>query len=113
MTVSKPSGLPHAVSSCLALSICALPDLVLYGSSFGSWAAMVGGSMLVAMSPPASAPPRAVCIVILSVAYCTALRQWAWTGGQHESADAHYGTSTVDWPRACTRPAHWVVESST
>jgi hypothetical protein len=49
-------------------SICWLPGIV-------------GGMMCVAMSPPDSGPPNAVCIACLSVAYATARRQWTLSSG--------------------------------
>ena len=37
--------------------------------------------MLVPIAPPASGPPRTVCSETLSVAYCTASRQWMLSNG--------------------------------
>src|SRR2546423_13891620 len=81
ITVVKPFGLPHLVSSSLALARSGCPVLPVYGARFASYPSMFGGSMLVPIAPPASGPPRTVCSETLSVAYCTAIRQWMLSHG--------------------------------
>src|SRR5262249_53710913 len=95
ITVLKPFGLPQAASSSLALAKSPwLPGPDGYGLMF--WLPGISGiSRCVAMSPPVSGPPNAVCIACLSVAYSTALRQCGLSNGGTDWEIAVYQSRAV------------------
>src|SRR5882757_9267426 len=70
----KPSGLPQPASWVSASLGYGIPSVVPYGVAAGSWPSVVGGSMVVAMSPPSYWPPYWARTAERSTAYWTARR---------------------------------------